>query len=208
MTYPVSDGLLPTFDIIGLAFTTLGHFDSSNSIISNIIALIIIALPIWLTLWLFSTLQRINDRHKQLFIIYGLLAIVMLCNALYTQLWHWIDAGLFLISWLLINNFFLWIGAIILPTYFIYPEIREQNLRKVVAVCFILTGILRYGSEYLLSLTPASGLSYVSLEAGGIYPGYNLAMIPVTVGFAFVSYWIIHTLMQTVPSLGQWLSAK
>jgi hypothetical protein len=140
------------------------------------------------------------------------MTIVMLSNLVYLLDFcgfrHNFTEPAIIISWYIINNFIFWAGAIILPTYFIYPEIREQNLRRVVALCFFLAGILRYGCEYLISFAPASGLSYVFHEYGYVYAGYNLVMIPVTIGFAFVSYWIIHELMQREPFIRRWLHTE
>lgn len=204
---------MPTFDFVGWAFTSLSKFDFLNQPLDNLIVpLIIIALSIYLTLWLFSTLHRIKEWRNQIIIVIALMTIVLLSNLVYL-----LDFGGFrhnfpepaiIISWYIINNFIFWAGAIILPTFFIYPEIREQNLRRIVALCFFLTGIFRYGSEYLISFTPASGLSYVFHEYGYVYAEYNLVMVPVTVGFAFLSYWILHELMLRVPFIRRWLHAE
>jgi hypothetical protein len=195
---------MPTFDFIGWAFTSLSRFNFFDHPGEKIVLpIIIIALSVYLTLWLFSTLHRMNDRRRELFLIFGLLAVVVLSNILYLQfsaeIWNRLDVGLFVISWYIINNFIFWAVAILLPAYFVYPEFREQNLRKGVALCFILAGIFRYGCEYLISFTPVSGLSYVYHEYGVIYPGYNLVMLFLTLGFAFVSYGILHGLIRRVP---------
>lgn len=212
-------GAFPALDFIGWAFTTLGKFNffghgGLNVFEYLIMPLIVIALLIWPTLWLFSKLQRLKSQRNQLVIVFGLLAIVVLWN-LSTLMPSWYDllnqfAPFTVYAVLLygVNNFIFWTGVIILPTYFIYPEIREQNLRRVVTVCFILTGILRYGSEYLISFTPASGLYSAIYQPWHIFAGYYLVMLPVTVGFAFVSYWIIHEVMQRVPPVGRWFSSK
>jgi hypothetical protein len=202
---PVGTGDFPGFDLIGLAFTTIGH---ENLILS----IIILVISIFSVLLFFSILQDIKKRNIRA----GIVSILLICVIFY-NLFYLFNIGhlqeiLYLaplvVLWLIINNFFLWIGSIILPTCFLFPEVREQNLWKVVALCFFLTGIFRYGCEYLLSFTPASALSYVSLEAGRIYAGYNLIMIPVTVGFAFVSYWLIHEIMQRVPFVRRILGAE
>lgn len=214
VTSPVSDGGFPAPDFMGWAFTTLGKLDFSTGFGDNLfLPLIVIALLIWPTLWLFSRLHRINSQRNQVIIVFGLLAIVVVWNAFLTQLGSLpqlkpLEAILYLILLYGISNFIFWAGAIILPTYFVYPEIRERNLRRVVTVCFVLTGILRYGSEYLISFTPVSGLYYAIHQPWHAFAGYNLVMLPVTIGFAFVSYWLIHELMQRVPMLGRCLSGK
>lgn len=204
MMQPVGTGDLPGFDLIGWAFANLGHADSISSII-------ILLISIFFTLLVFSILQEIKTR----WIRASSLSIFLICVVIY-NIFYLFNIGslqeiLYLapltISWLIVNNLFLWIGSIILPTYFLFPEVREQNLWKVVVLCFVLTGIFRYGCEYLLSFTPASALSYVSLEAGRIYAGYNLLMIPVTIGFAIVSYWLIHEVMQRMPFVRRILGA-
>ena len=213
MTSPVSDGGFPAPDFLGWAFTTLGKFDFSGSPGDNLIVpLIVIALLIWPTLWLFSTLQRIRSQRNQVIIVFGLLAIVVLLNVFLIQLKSLLQfeplAILFyLFLWYGINNFIFWAGAIILPTYYVYPEIRRRNLRRVVAVCFFLTGIFRYGSEYLISFTPVSGLYYALQKLWPAFAAYNLVMIPVTIGFAFFSYWLIHGILQRVPLVRRLLDA-
>jgi hypothetical protein len=213
MIQPVSSGDTFQFDLIGWIITSIGIWVFTNFahilenpleiVYATTVFLVLIFIPIFLTVWFFSKLSIINSWRNQVIIVSGLLMAVGFINGIsLLDFWGFQttrSGSLFYISWLLINNLVFWMGAIILPTYFVYPEIRERNLRRVVALCFFLTAILRYGGEYLISFTPASGLSYVFHEAGVIYAGYNLAMIPVTIGFAFVSYWIIHELMQRVP---------
>jgi hypothetical protein len=210
MQQPISSGDSPAFDFIGWAFTNIVNFNSLD--ITGFAILCIFIVSFCLILVFFSALRSIGDEHKRLVIVSFILALVMLSNGVfllnYVGIRNLIDIPVIFIAVLIANNFVLWMGAIVLPTCFLYPRIQKQNLWKIVGICFFVTGFLRYGSISLIIHNAVPDFSSIIYSEAVIFAGYNLLMIPVTIGFAITSYWLIHEIMQRVPFVRRILGAE
>ena len=181
----------------------------------------IILLFLWITKKLFLVLLALQDSYAGPILIGGILCITIfrflspvkkpLCFTGVIQ-----NAGneIFAVlsyTWDLFIWNFWWILVVILPVYFLYPEIREQKLWKHVVACFGLTVILRYCLEYCLFFTRLKNYSVFSDGIAYREPHFNffyLAMIVLTLILAIVSYRVILYLERKVPRIHSLLSVE
>ena len=197
-----TNDLIP-FDIVALAF---GAIFRDLSFTNLIVPAFIVLLSIILTVGFFRMIRK-NDNRFRIRISLLLLAAVIAADIVIAVLWRTVNSdilGAFYILLFLVNNLW-WPVAIVLPAGVRYPEILEKNRWKIVVLALVITAELRYGFDSLFYFSPGAGLyPYVNLY-GWILE--SCVMIPVTIGFSFFSYWIIHEIMQRVPLVRRLLDA-
>jgi hypothetical protein len=139
MTQPVPSGDTPASDFIGWAFSNL-RFWQNGEVVA--IAVIIIALFLYLTVLLFMKLPETSNRQSQIYAFLAVFIGFLIVDIWIINLGSEYSAVKFLL-WLVLNNLW-WPFAIVFPTFFVYSEIRNRKLWLPVAFCFIFKVIIRY----------------------------------------------------------------
>lgn len=226
--------ILP-YDMFGgiveiLIFLVTGMSNSSTlekpeflitGLVAFLLSLLMILIFLWITKKTFMVLHTLKDPFTEWVFIGGTLIATLFVftrpvfqPTVYATAVKTAGSELVAISYLLLDIFlwnFWWVVVIILPTLIIYPEIRKKGLWKHVVGCFLLTVVLRYLFEYLLTFTSIEQYSVFSDGIAYAEPDFNLfygGMILITLILAFVSYKILHELEQRVPWVKFCLSAE
>ena len=185
------------------------------------LSVLIIALFLLITKHVFLILQELKSRSLELIIIFGLLWITIIQFLIpVIQSFFFTDisesAGssgfaLLMLLWAFFIWNFWWVMAAILPSYFMYPEIRQEKRWKDVVACFIFLLGMRCILEWILVISPLKAYSVFAEGTTYVQPyfklGYIVLILAMT-GLAFFGYWIIHTLKQRVPLVTRWLAVE
>jgi hypothetical protein len=225
LPYDVFGGIIELLIFLVNAITDSSTFSKLEFVITGSIAVLlsflIILMFLWMTKKIFMVFHSLEDPFVEWVFTCGTLIATLFIftrpvfqPTFYATAVKTAGSELIAISFIFLDivlwNFW-WIAVIIFPTLIIYPEIRKKGLWRHVVGCFLITIILRYLFEFLLTFTFlkqysvfSDGIAYSETDFNFFYGG----MILITLVLAFVSYRILMELEQRVPWVKSCLSTE